>query len=397
MAEQARQVMKARLPRLRQAQLSPFATLAVALLAGTMLGLAIADKQFDIVAGYTYGTSVASITAVLASGGSTLTFLTGDSVRRASIRLFRTRFTTPVLIVAALLTAAYVHYFSYLSPWDAVAGGLTVAVTNRSELSRVNLQREELIFATASANVGAKVAGVAMVFSGASYSTSMTTAAILSFALMNLHPQSRPRLPRAEGLFSSVKHAYSAPMLVYSLATVIVSRIAFIAVPHATTPARASSLATALAALQYIGTVLISGLQTLLAVRRGKGTDLGLDRLEKVYVFTGPFLALALLLVTPQAVPYFSNDGSFEAHWWILIALSLPLLIANRARQFSWLAINHDHRAVRQAIILAVTAILMVALAVILATPTLIAATWLVAESVGLASSMQVRQGRQKA
>jgi len=386
-----------------QAALSPVS----AALSGGLTALAVAiaahQNQFEQVAAYTAGMSAAAIAAVLVSGGSTLSYVSGDDLLRASVRRMRHAFTAPSLLLISV-AACLIYSRAADLPWIAVLlGGLTVCLNNLAELPSADMQRgERIILMTVSLTIARLVAIIALVV-GQGYPVAMTLSTALSLVFLSwLGRHARTQRVTHEGLGQSLMRAYNFRLLALSLVSVAILRVPFIVAPLvAPTVAQAGAFTVLLSAQQSLLTFVTSGLYTIMAIRSKGRSDLQvadrMSRLERSHVIGALLLSLGLVAATPVVTRVFNVESLPGASlWWIVIVLAIAPTVANRAAQYRFLSSLRESAAVLILAVILVAEAIFVGVSLLLGGLLPLACSVLLSESVGYLWSLRERTTRRE-
>ena len=342
--------MKVALPfraKFRQADLSPFVALSNAVLTAIGVFVAAHNGMFADIAGYSAGVGVVAIAAVLACGGTTLSFVTGTAAVQGAVRHVRARVVSPVLIATSVLAAVIYALTTGLTWHSVLLGGLTVTCTNLVEIESAELQRDERIVRWAVVLLGSRTIAISTIVLGAPFSLAMFLSAVLTLSGAYLSVRGRrDPLTKRSPLKESVRLAFQAQLVALTALDVFINRTPFILAPIVFSPAIAGALAVLLSAQQSATALVTSGLYTSMTIRaknrafeevQGRMKSLEIRLIVISFVLAGCAIAATPLVIRIMNLVQFP----WAAISWVLLAAAIPVVAINRTRQYTLLSFSH--------------------------------------------------------
>ncbi len=337
-----------------RALVSPFVSVVSGAILAAMVAVAGRHGQFGEIAGYTAGTGAVSIGAAIASGGTTMRYVTARDLDRTSILRFRRHLVTPALVLSSLLVAASYAGGRAIAFSAVLAGGLATTLANHFELSGGDLQRDGRVISWGAILIIPRLVGLIFIYLGSPFSTVMLLSQLaLATAGSILARSSRTlSLTEPEPYLAVARRAHTRDFTLFAIGTAFSLRLPFLVAPWIASPERAGYFAILLTVQQAIATSTTSGLYTLMAMR-AKGSLAGSQRFggtELALIISGSLLSILLIpsgnvILAAIGLPRTQETST----WWTLLMFGLPPLLLNRAFQYRWLACQQPGRAAAMA------------------------------------------------
>jgi len=371
-----------------QASMSPAVALLNVLLTAGAVFLAAHAGMLPDIAGYSAGVGVVAVAAVLAAGGTTLTFVTGSDEARHAVRRVRTRITVPILVAAALAGAAFYGETSDVSPWSVLLGGITVAATNLVEIESAVLQAHEQILRWAFVVLVSRGTVVCLILAGVGFSVAMAVGAVATlFGAYLFARRFATRKPPGQGsLRRAMRTAYKPSLATVAMLDVFINRSPYVIAPLVLPTATAGAIAVMFNTQQGLGGLALSGLYTSMTIRSQERTDPGaqarMQVLERRLLAVAIALATASIAATPLIVSMLNlNALPWTDTAWVLLALAIPLIAWNRARQYLFLSLSLESRARTVLAAIAAPVVVVLGVGAWIRSPVVIAAAPIIGEA----------------
>jgi hypothetical protein len=291
--------------------------------------------------------------AVAFGGGTTLKYLTGDIHTRLAIRRVRLFLVAPGLIITSLAAGLIYGATTDLVAVAVILGGITATGNNLSELESADLKREERIVLLLLTNIASRSLAVLILFAGGTFSVAMACAAISGFAALRILTTSQRKMERSETLsiWESIRKSYNRHLIAITLLDVVIMRVPFVVAPILASPQTAGAFAVLLSAQQGVGTLVTTGIQTVMAIRAKKPIKavlIRMRRLERQLVALSVAIAFVGAALTPIVVRFLNVETFPHVEtWWLLLMAALPLMALNRATELWLLACDQELEAAK--------------------------------------------------
>jgi hypothetical protein len=350
------------------------------------LGAATRQGELATIAAYSVGVSVVAFAATLLGGGTSLAFLTGDLTTQKAVRNVRIRLVLPGVTIGIIILAVVYGFITPLSTVTVILGGATALFNNLSEIEVGFLKRELRTPPIMAADLAVKPLALVFVLGGGSFAVAMVGAAMIRLLLLFIFSRRDPSRirPFDVSLRTSIARAYDTSLMSMTFLYVYIDRATFLAAPLVMSVTTNGGFAATLSAEQALSAVLVSGLQTSLAVRSQKS---GQPAKRWVIKFEVATIAVAILVAALGVI--FREQGlqilnlpqtATALTCWVLIWLTLPFGVASRFLQFQSLAAKTHRRALGALLACAIVLTIGMAVALTLRLDWLLPASLLLAE-----------------
>lgn len=371
----------------KQLALSPAVGLANGLLNLLLIILASRSGQLGDIAGFTIGASAVSLVAVVASGGTTLTYVNGSPAERRAVRRFRRLCTTPILLIASGVAALMYQDIADIRFTPVLLGGLAVSLNNATELSSADLQRAERVSVWAVAVVLSRGVAVVVLVLGVSYAWSMLFASAVLYGMTRRSTRAthgwRARCAPAAGLWT----VYSVRLLALSVSNILLLRAPFLTIPFVADDATTGAVTVLLTTQQSVAAIFTTGLYAAMAVRSrvsGSADAVRIPAFERLLLLGAVLASVVALSLGGVLLDVLNLDTDADLAWWYLMVLAIPVIVVNRRWQYLFLGQRKDGRAASMVGVALTGATVMIISALILDSVGILVASVLVGEMLAL-------------
>ena len=311
--------------------------------------LALRDQQFESLAAYGAGVAVAAMVSALIGGGTTLAFTTGEVDRQRAVRGVRNRLVVPAVAASSVIAAAAYGLTTQLSFWALIAGGAATLANVASELDASYMRRKLRTVGLFFADVLSRFAGLYLVFVGAEYAYAMLACAIIRCTfLFALSCDDPSRKRRKRFTWMEARRAYEVKLTGLSIAYIFCDRVGAAIVPVMAPPPVAGGYVAVVGMQQNISGVLMSGIQTILAVRSEGRIDLKwTGSIEKIIMVLAAVTSAILVVGSDTFMKILGlSVQSVPNHYWNQLVVLLPLALMSRTLDFRAIAAARQYIAV---------------------------------------------------
>lgn len=339
--------------------LAPAGGGATALLtAGTLL-IAVHQNQLAAIAGYGAGLSVGALFATIAGGGTTLVYLKGEIQDQNAVRQVRVKILAPGVLIAACGATAVYGLTSELRPQDVFIGAIIALLNNLAEIEAAHLKRTLKTPTLSMVDIGGKIVGLILVLIGMSFPIALLIGALTRQGLLQWFTRKDPSRRGAlkNPLRPALRLAYERRMLALTMSYIVIDRLGVMIVPFVTDAWNAGIFTTLVSLTQAFSGLIVSGLNTALAVRRsGRASQKTLRVFETLMVGLAFAVPVILIVATGTMLQIIGIEPTTQAKflYWALV-VAVPIGVINRLFHFRAIAANESNLSVRMGTIAALT------------------------------------------
>lgn len=367
--------------------LKPVSAVAGSLLTMVVLVVATRQGQLPDIAGYTAGASMGALVSAVAGSGTSLAYVTGDSVTRRGVRRVRHIIVAPAMVASVGAASLAYGLTTELTLMPILFGGFAVVLNNLAELDSASIERKLQIWRLLIVTVASRSVGLAAVLGGVFFSGAMLLSSVTAYLLLRglarAYTSEEKRSGGTPRLGASLKVAYDPSLVALSVAGIVIMRGPLIVAPFIMPAASAGALSALISAQQSLAAVLISGLYTIMAARAEAGsTQRWMQKMGSVTVCASALLAGIGAFAAPIVVAILSLQEVLNAgRWWALLSLAILPYVHNRSIQYRLLGEGRRRNALLLLGVIASLTLLQASFAAGFGMPTILAATPLIAES----------------
>ncbi|MCC6498508.1 MAG: hypothetical protein IT193_19860 [Propionibacteriaceae bacterium] len=381
--------------------ISPISSLFTAGVTAMTVLLAIRGGQLESIAGYSAGLSMGALAAVAAGGGTTLVYVSGSEDDRRAVRRVRLLWVAPIVLCVSAFGSAILPMHTELESWDILFGGLVALLNNFAEIEASYLKRglrtPSLFYTDLSTRLVA-LGGVAIGIPFALATLIGTISRQAALQLLTQTDSSRSRL--LEGRFSAaLRKAYDLRLMGLTASYVIVDRATFIMAPLIVGATLSGVYSSILTLTQAVSALLVSGLQTVLAVRSsGHADPRHVSHFELATLVAAAFGAILASISASRILELIGVEPS-RLHQALLttLCLAIPLGVATRLIHFRYIAAGRRQVALAMGIGAASILVLVALVASFLGSIEILASAPVLAEVSGLAVGLALAVKRRLA
>lgn len=328
--------------------LQPAGTAIGAMLALVTLLVATNKGQFTSIASYGAGVAIAAIVAAVVGGGTTLAFTTGNEERQRAVRNVRKSVVVPSIVLSTGGAVVVYSVINDLQPLAVVAGGIATASTVSAELDASYLRRKLRTVGLFSGDLASRATALLLIVIGVEFAYVMLAGSLIRSSMLSVFARRDPtRKFKFRLSKSDMAQAYEVKLTSLSIAYVLADRIGALVVPFTSSPVVAGGYNAVIGIQQNISGVIMSGVQTVLAIRTERGSELRWTlRLEFLFVLLAGTACAVMLMFSDQLMRLLGLSSLNEPHsYWTAIAALIPLALLSRVLDFQFIAKGKAHVA----------------------------------------------------
>lgn len=332
-----------------RASLQPLGALVGAVFGFGVLVVATRDGQFASIASFGAGAGVAALASVVAGGGTTLRYTTGERVRQSAVRKVRAKIVLPVVAIATLVAVLIYSGPGNLVPAAVAAGGLSTAAGVGAELDAAFLRRRLWTGRLFLGDTVHRGLAFTLVLVGSDFAYAMLLGSVVRALLLRIFAAEDPS--RSAGLWltrTELRHAYETRLTSLSILYSLCDRVGVLASAWvAPVPVAGGFVATVNAQQSWAG-VLMTGVQTTLAARSEQRSALRWARwMDLMMVATGAVVAAVMIAWREPLLDFLGLDETTQPEkYWTAVVLLIPAALGSRVLEFHFLSVRNPANAV---------------------------------------------------